>query len=100
MRLLPLNVQHRLAGSLSAKEKLLIEAQGARYSIDSTMTREQLNQVYADKMKIAYEKYGTDPDVAALYADALMLQHPWDLWNINGTPKSWTPGSGKCWKKY
>jgi tetratricopeptide (TPR) repeat protein len=21
----------------------------------------------------------------------LMLQHPWDLWNIDGTPKPWTP---------
>ena len=30
-------------------------------------------------------------DVAALYADALMLQHPWDLWFTNGTPKAWTP---------
>ncbi len=75
----------------SEKEKLLIEAQAARYSADSTISREHLNQVYADKMKEAYIKYPNDPDIAALYADALMLQHPWDLWNINGTPKPWTP---------
>ena len=30
-------------------------------------------------------------DVAALYADAMMLEHPWELWNNDGTPKSWTP---------
>ena len=42
-------------------------------------------------MKEAYEKFSSDADVAALYADALMLQHPWDLWNNNGTPKPWTP---------
>jgi len=42
-------------------------------------------------MKKAYEAYPDDADVAALYADALMLQHPWDLWNIDATPKPWTP---------
>ena len=42
-------------------------------------------------MKEAYEKFPDDADIAALYADALMLQHPWDLWATNGTPKPWTP---------
>ncbi|MEO7393384.1 MAG: hypothetical protein ABIU11_00500 [Chitinophagaceae bacterium] len=73
------------------KEKLLIQAQRLRYSTDSTETRENLNQLYVDNMKKAYEKYPADADVAALYADALMLQHPWDLWKIDGTPKPWTP---------
>ncbi len=73
------------------KEKMLIYAQMARYSADSTQTREKLNQLYVDKMKEAYENYPGDPDIAALYADALMLQHPWDLWRIDGTPKPWTP---------
>src|SRR5688500_10199590 len=74
-----------------AKEKILIEAQQVRYSADSTISREKLNQLYADKMKEAYEKYPDDANIAALYADALMLQHPWDLWNVNGTPRPWTP---------
>ena len=77
--------------SSNNKEKLLIQAQRLRYSADSTETRENLNQVYVVKMKEAYEKYPADADVAALYADALMLQHPWNLWNNNGTPKPWTP---------
>ena len=73
------------------KEMALIEAQRVRYSYDSSLTRAMLNQLYVDKMKEAYEKYPGDADVATLYADAMMLQHPWDLWNINGTPKPWTP---------
>ena len=81
----------KLSGSSTAKEKILIQAQMVRYSADSTQTREKLNQLYADKMKEAYIKFPDDADIAALYADALMLQHPWDLWNINGTPKPWTP---------
>ena len=73
------------------KEKILIYAQKIRYSADSTVSREKLNQLYIDKMKEAYEKYPADADVAALYADALMLQHPWDLWKNDGTSQPWTP---------
>lgn len=80
-----------LSANSSDKEKILIEAQRVRYSADSTESREKLNLLYVDKMKEAYNKYPDDADVAALYADALMLQHPWDLWKIDGTPKPWTP---------
>lgn len=70
---------------------MLIQAQQIRYAADSTVSREKLNQLYVEHMKATYEKYPEDADVAALYADALMLQHPWDLWKIDGTPKPWTP---------
>lgn len=80
-----------LISGANQKEKMLIEAQQVRYSADSTQSREKLNQLYVDKMKEAYEAFPNDPDIAALYADALMLQHPWDLWGIDGTPRAWTP---------
>ena len=80
-----------LSANSSHKERMLIEAQLVRYSADSTQTRVRLNQLYVDKMKELYEKYPDEADVAALYADALMLQHPWDLWRTDGTPKPWTP---------
>ena len=79
------------SGRCTDKEIALIEAQRVRYSYDSSQTRPMLNQLYVDKMKEAYEKFPDDADVATLYADAMMLQHPWDLWNIDGTPKQWTP---------
>lgn len=79
------------AGECTPLEKALIETQQVRYSADSTKTREQLNQLYADRMKALYEQFPDKADVAALYADALMLQHPWDLWFTNGEPKPWTP---------
>ena len=80
-----------LSANATDKEKMLIQAQLIRYSADSTMKREKLNQLYVDKMKAAYDKFTDDANVAALYADALMLQHPWDLWKIDGKPKPWTP---------
>ncbi|MBL7707782.1 MAG: hypothetical protein JNJ86_01870 [Chitinophagaceae bacterium] len=78
-------------GPCTEKEEMLIRAQRSRYSDDSTESRAKLNQVYVDLMKETYDQYPADPDVAALYADALMLQHPWDLWKTDGTPKPWTP---------
>jgi tetratricopeptide (TPR) repeat protein len=80
-----------LSAACGEKEQQLILAQSARYSSDTTLGREMLNQRYADKMKLLHRQYPNDADISALYADALMLQHPWDLWNINGTPKPWTP---------
>ena len=80
-----------LLSKASEKEKMLIKAQVQRYSEDSTRSRESLNQDYVDAMRKAYDAFPGDADVAALYADALMLQHPWDLWEINGEPRPWTP---------
>jgi tetratricopeptide (TPR) repeat protein len=78
------------AGS-SPIEKGLIHAIWLRYSADSSQTREQLNEDYVQAMKKLHEDLPTNPDVMALYADALMIQHPWELWHADGTAKPWTP---------
>lgn len=72
-------------------EKGLIHAMSLRYSEDSTRTRQELNEKYVQAMKKLYEDLPGNADVQALYADAMMLQHPWDLWTIDGKPKEWTP---------
>ncbi|MBL0183010.1 MAG: hypothetical protein IPP96_12240 [Chitinophagaceae bacterium] len=83
---------NELSGNATAFEKVLIDAMAVRYTADSAdVTRTQLNQAYTDKMKKLYDKFISLPDAQALYADAMMQQHPWDLWNTNGTPKAWTP---------
>ena len=74
----------------SPVEKLLINSMLMRYSADTTQKREQLNQRYAEAMQKAYMRYPNHPDVAALYADALMVQHPWNYWNLDGSAKLWT----------
>lgn len=35
--------------------------------------------------------YPQNADVLTLYADALMLEHPWDLYDHEMNPKPWTP---------
>jgi len=82
----------QLSGKASDLEKALINAMAVRYTADSAdATRKKLNEAYTAMMKKAYESFKSSDDAQALYADAMMLEHPWDLWNINGTPKPWTP---------
>jgi tetratricopeptide (TPR) repeat protein len=80
-----------LSQNASPVEKALINAMVTRYTNDTTKTREGLNQDYIDAMKDVYARFPENTDVMALYADAMMLQHPWDLWEVNGTPKPWQP---------
>jgi tetratricopeptide (TPR) repeat protein len=50
------------------------------------------NAGYADAMRVVYQAYPDDLDVAALFADALMNLTPWALWDqATGQP---APGSG------
>jgi hypothetical protein len=77
----------------SAKEKDLINAMNRRYNLDdpADKQRKQLNENYAKAMEPLVTKYPDDIDIKALYTDAVMLLHPWNFWNNDGTPKSWTP---------
>ncbi|MEX6689459.1 hypothetical protein QTN47_18270 [Danxiaibacter flavus] len=80
-----------LANNCTPVEKALINAMQIRYSADSMQSREKLNKEYADAMKAVYENFPESNDAAVLYADALMLLHPWDLYDLAGDPKKWTP---------
>jgi tetratricopeptide (TPR) repeat protein len=83
------------AESLSARsnafEKGLITAMLLRYSADSSKKRIELDGAYAQSMKELYSRNLSNPDAGALYADALMLLHPWDLYDQQQRPKPWTP---------
>lgn len=86
------NQAGKYATTATPMEQALIDAISVRYTTDSAdITRSQLNQAYTDAMKKVADKFSSNPDAQALYADALMLQHPWDLWNTDGTAKPWTP---------
>ena len=80
------------SSTASSFERELIDAMSVRYTADSAdATRAQLNEAYTGMMKKVYEKFLNNADAMALYVDAMMLQHPWDLWLVDGTPKPWTP---------
>ena len=79
-----------LSAGCSAKEKALIQAMSKRYTADSLISRASLNSLYADAMQNAYSQFPGDADISTLYADAMMLQHPWKYWKHNGEPHPWT----------
>ena len=80
------------SGKASGFEKALIAAISVRYVADSAdATRKNLNESYTAKMEQVHLQFPGNADAAVLYADAMMLEHPWDLWFTNGTPKPWTP---------
>ena len=70
-------------------EQAYINAIGKRYSLKKP-TRPVLDKAYADAMRIVWKQFPDDPDAGALFAEALMDLHPWDLWTADGKPKSGT----------
>jgi tetratricopeptide (TPR) repeat protein len=79
-----------LAPSAKPVEQALIEALAARYSWPAPADRKALDQAYADAMRAVYREHGSNPDVAALYAESLMDLRPWDLWTAQGEPQPGT----------
>ncbi|MFT3912038.1 MAG: hypothetical protein QM737_21615 [Ferruginibacter sp.] len=78
------------SAGLSDRDKALVNAMAVRYSADSTISRSVLNETYSTAMLKAWKQFSQDADISALYADARMLQHPWEYWKHNGEPQPWT----------
>ena len=81
----------RNATKVNGKEKDLVDAMSRRYSTDmSNADRAQLNRQYAAALERLVSKYPDDNELKALYIDAVMLEHKWDFWGNDGTPRPWT----------
>lgn len=78
----------RACAGLVEVERALIDAQGARFSLDPDVSRAALDTAYAAAMWGVSARFPDDADVGALYAEALMNVHPWDLWTADGRPKN------------
>jgi tetratricopeptide (TPR) repeat protein len=77
----------------SPLEQALIRALEQRYQADQASSVEQLfswNDAYAAAMRDVYNTWPDDPDVVALFAEALIDRTPWQLWDL----KSGQPAPG------
>jgi len=92
-------VGRALESSEGAKpvERALITALAARYPVPETTAAgataslpfQAWNDAYAAAMRDVYRQFGHDPDVAALFAEALINRTPWQLWDLpTGKPKA------------
>ncbi len=75
----------RYAASETTAAQALIAALSKRYpasDVASVETLEAWNAAYAQAMRQAYEAHPTDLDIASLFVEALMMRHPWKLWDV------------------
>ncbi|KAJ5666750.1 hypothetical protein N7462_011159 [Penicillium macrosclerotiorum] len=81
------------AANATPLEQALVEAIQFRFLTNQpAKDYPALNKGYADAMKVAYEKFGDDLNVATIYADALMNMTPWALWDLfTGKPNPKAP---------
>lgn len=80
-----------LSSDCTERERDLIDAMAKRYPTKVVDDRTPFDQAYAEALGKLHEKYPEDHDIAAMYAEAMMDIHPWDLWDKNGEAKPWTP---------
>jgi tetratricopeptide (TPR) repeat protein len=73
------------------KEKGLIAAMRARFPRTPVDDMAPYANAYAKAMESLHKSFPDDTDIAVLYADAMMNEHPWNLWLKDGTAQPWTP---------
>ncbi|KAF4222203.1 hypothetical protein CNMCM5878_006798 [Aspergillus fumigatiaffinis] len=75
----------KLADQASPVERALVEAITARFPPTDSIPDDlsYLDHAYANAMRPVYQKFGGDPDIAALFADALMCITPRGLWDLD-----------------
>ena len=85
-----LGIVQENAGNASPVERALIGALAKRYANPQPEDRSGLDRAYADAMREVWKKYPKDPDVGALFAEAMMNLRPWDQWTPDGKPQPGT----------
>src|SRR6266581_9256388 len=85
-----LNLARKNAANASPVEQALIDALAKRYANPQPEDRSGLDRAYADAMREVWKKFPDDPDVGALFAEALMDLRPWDQWTSEGKPQPGT----------
>ena len=81
------------ASSISDREIALIEAQLHRFCWPvGSKPLIELHRNYANAMRPVYQKFGeNDPDIAAMFAESLMMLAPWKLWTVPPDVKAALP---------
>jgi len=85
-----LELAQKNASNASPIEQALIDALAKRYANPQPEDRSGLDRAYADAMREVWKKYPKDPDVGALFAEAIMDLRPWDQWTPDGKPQPGT----------
>ena len=85
-----LNLAQKHAAQATRVERDLIEALSTRYANPQPEDRSELDRAYAEAMRKVWKAHPDDPDVGALFAEAMMDLRPWDQWTPEGQPQPGT----------
>jgi len=67
-------------------ERALIAALTSRYADPAPEDRVELNVAFANAMAKVWAEHPDDSDVGTIYAESLMVQHPWELYTCDRQP--------------
>ena len=65
-------------------ERELIAAQRLRYALPAPKDRKQLDANYSNAMRRIWKAHQSDPDIGAMFAEALIDERPWHQWSLEG----------------
>jgi len=68
-------------------EAELIRAEAARWTWPPPAEQRAYDEAYAAAMEKVWRAHPDDPDVATMFAEALMNMQPWDYWTNDGAEK-------------
>ena len=77
----------RRSGTATPRERALVSTLSRRYAANPPEDRAALDRAHAQAMRQVAERFPDDPDVLALYAEALMNTMPWAYYDDEGAPK-------------
>lgn len=78
------------AKNATPNEQAYIQALEKRFSEDPEADRGALRKEYSKAMEEVHTAYPDDPDAGTLYAESLMDNLYWELWQLDGKPKEGT----------
>lgn len=79
-----------LREGLTEVERGLVDSLADRFHDPAPEDRTALDRAYADAMRRLHQRFPADDDLAALFAESLMVLSPWNHWTPDGEPRPGT----------
>ncbi|PHN02915.1 tetratricopeptide repeat protein [Flavilitoribacter nigricans] len=79
------------ADHAGAEERAIIRSISKRYPVGPMDDRTEYDNAYTEALREAHAEFPKNDHISTLLAEAIMDQHPWDLWDKAGNAKDWTP---------
>lgn len=81
----------KFGAQVSPEEQAFITSISKRYPAGPVEDRTAYDEAYTQALRKAQRDFPENEHLGALLAEAIMDQHPWDLWDQTGKAKPWTP---------